>query len=223
MKKDHQESLPACVRCAVLACREEAVELPDGCPMLVDKDIIEEAGRALLADEDRLHLAASASRVEAEGYCEWTRLREVMELARRLGVTRLGIACCVGLRKEAAIAQSIFEAQGFEVASAICKLGRMPKESLGLADEEKIRPGGFESACNPVAQAMVLDAADVGLHVIIGLCVGHDSLYFMTAKAPVTVLVAKDRVTGHNPAAALYTAHSYYRQLKVPSAASSDS
>jgi hypothetical protein len=32
--------------------------------------------------------------------------------------------------------------------------------------------------------------------------------------APVTVLVAKDRVTGHNPAAALYTSHSYYRRLR---------
>jgi hypothetical protein len=27
-------------------------------------------------------------------------------------------------------------------------------------------------------------------------------------------LIAKDRVTGHNPAAALYTSHSDYRRLK---------
>ncbi|MBW2700807.1 MAG: DUF1847 domain-containing protein [Deltaproteobacteria bacterium] len=31
---------------------------------------------------------------------------------------RMGIVCCVGLRKEAAIAQSIFEAQGFESAAS---------------------------------------------------------------------------------------------------------
>jgi len=29
------------------------------------------------------------------------------------------------------------------------------------------------------------------------------------------VLVAKDRVTGHNPVAALYTSHSYYERLRV--------
>jgi uncharacterized metal-binding protein len=29
----------------------------------------------------------------------------------------------------------------------------------------------------------------------------------------VTVLVAKDRVLGHNPVAALYTSHSYYSKL----------
>jgi len=34
------------------------------------------------------------------------------------------------------------------------------------------------------------------------------------AKAPVTVLVAKDRVLGHNPLAAVYTSQSYYRALK---------
>ena len=29
-----------------------------------------------------------------------------------------------------------------------------------------------------------------------------------------TVLIAKDRVTGHNPAAVLYTSHSYYGRLR---------
>jgi uncharacterized metal-binding protein len=50
--------------------------------------------------------------------------------------------------------------------------------------------------------------------VLIGLCVGHDSLFFKHSQAPVTVLVAKDRVLGHNPVAALYTSHSYYQRLK---------
>ena len=52
------------------------------------------------------------------------------------------------------------------------------------------------------------------LNIEVGLCVGHDSLFFRHSAAPVTVLVAKDRVTGHNPAAALYTSHSYYRRLR---------
>jgi len=43
--------------------------------------------------------------------------------------------------------------------------------------------------------------------------VGHDSLFLMHSKAPATVLVVKDRVLGHNPVAALYTSHSYYRRL----------
>jgi uncharacterized metal-binding protein len=48
----------------------------------------------------------------------------------------------------------------------------------------------------------------------VGLCVGHDSLFLKYTEAPATVLVAKDRVTGHNPVAALYTLHSYYERLQ---------
>jgi uncharacterized metal-binding protein len=47
----------------------------------------------------------------------------------------------------------------------------------------------------------------------VGLCVGHDSLFFRHSEAPVTVLVAKDRVLAHNPAAGLYLSSSYYRRL----------
>jgi uncharacterized metal-binding protein len=67
--------------------------------------------------------------------------------------------------------------------------------------------------CSPVGQAALLAKVGTQLNVVIGLCVGHDSLFFMHSKAPATVLVAKDRVLGHNPVAALYTSHSYYRRL----------
>lgn len=46
-----------------------------------------------------------------------------------------------------------------------------------------------------------------------GLCVGHDCLFNRHSAAPVTTLVAKDRVLANNPAGALYTAGSYYRKL----------
>ena len=48
--------------------------------------------------------------------------------------------------------------------------------------------------------------------MVIGLCVGHDSLFYKYSEAYVTTLVTKDRVTGNNPAAALYTAESYYKK-----------
>ena len=51
--------------------------------------------------------------------------------------------------------------------------------------------------------------------MLVGLCVGHDSLFIRHSKALVTVLIAKDRVTGHNPAAVLYTSHSSYRRVKA--------
>jgi uncharacterized metal-binding protein len=71
--------------------------------------------------------------------------------------------------------------------------------------------------CNPVAQAMILNDAGVHFNILLGLCVGHDSLFFKYADAPVTVLAVKDRVTGHNPLAAVYLMDSYYSRLKESS------
>jgi uncharacterized metal-binding protein len=136
-----------------------------------------------------------------------------MDFARRLGVERLGIAHCVGLMREAKLARDIFMAGGFQVHTVCCKVGSISKEKIGLNDEEKVRPGQYEALCSPVGQAALLDKAGTQLNVVIGLCVGHDSLFFMHSTVPVTVLVAKDRVLGHNPVACLYTGHSYYRRL----------
>jgi uncharacterized metal-binding protein len=160
-------------------------------------------------------LALESARTESAGYCQSTRIEEVMDFARRLGAEKLGIAHCVGLMHEAKLAREIFLAGGFEVYTVCCKVGSIPKESIGLRDEEKVRPGGYEALCSPVGQAAVLAQAGTQLNVVLGLCVGHDSLFFMHSKAPTTVLVAKDRVLGHNPIACLYTSHSYYRRLGV--------
>jgi uncharacterized metal-binding protein len=46
--------------------------------------------------------------------------------------------------------------------------------------------------------------------------VGHDSLFFKYTNVPTTVLAVKDRVTGHNPLAAVYQADSYYRKIRHP-------
>jgi uncharacterized metal-binding protein len=157
-------------------------------------------------------MAHNAALVEARGYMRWTRLEDTIEFARLMGYRKLGIACCVGLRREGAILENILRKNGFEVSSVICKTGGEPKESLGLNDQEKVQPGGFEAMCNPVAQAMLLDAAGSQLNILVGLCVGHDAIFVKTSKAPVTTLVAKDRVLCHNPVAAIYNHQAYYKK-----------
>ena len=66
--------------------------------------------------------------------------------------------------------------------------------------------------CNPIAQAEICNNAGTQLNYILGLCLGHDIIFMRNPKAPVSVLIVKDRVTGHNPAAALY-AHHLHRPL----------
>ena len=216
MSEDKKRSSPSCVKCAQAVCLFGIREgTPAFCPTVNKEAEVSEA-RSILADTEILDAAREASRVEGAGYCRWTRVQEVMEFARRLDITRIGIAFCVGLRKEARLLADVLEANGFEVVSVCCKVGGEPKEDLGLEDAEKVMPGVYEAYCNPIAQALILDSEGCGLNVLVGLCVGHDALFIKHAKALTTVLVAKDRVTGHNPAAALYTSNSYYNRLKNP-------
>jgi len=206
-----------CAICRVQACREEpgTKPLPVFCPIKDESNTLADVRQIYQSDVKMQHMARSAAQVEAAGYCHWPRVQEVMEFARRIGVAHLGIATCVGLLHEAGLLQEILETNGFQVSSVCCKVGSIPKEEIGLKDEEKIHPGQFEALCNPIGQASLLNEVGTGLNIVVGLCVGHDSLFFRHSEAPVTVLVAKDRVTGHNPAAALYTSHSYYRRLST--------
>ena len=148
--------------------------------------------------------------METEYYCKATRIEEIVHFAGRMGYKKIGIATCIGLLNEARIAARVFRKAGFEVYGAACKVGSQMKTSVGLP--ETCEAVG-SVMCNPILQAKLLNQAGTDLNVVIGLCVGHDSLFYKYSDALVTTLVTKDRVLGHNPAAALYQAHSYYSRL----------
>jgi uncharacterized metal-binding protein len=192
--------------------------------MLTRGEVLEES-RSLYEEPATAELSKQASIQEAAGYayrdegprvkrpCK-TRVEEIWELAERMSWRRLGLAFCIGLRDEARAVSRLFSSRGLEVFSVMCKAGAVPKERLGLEDADKIYPGRHESMCNPIAQAKLLEQAGTELNVVLGLCVGHDSLFFQHSAAPCTVLATKDRVTGHNPLAAIYTLGSYYSRLR---------
>ena len=100
-----------------------------------------------------------------------------------------------------------------EGAGVGCKVGELAKDALGIPPEHH---GPGHIACNPVLQAELLNQAGTELNIVMGLCVGHDSLFYKHAQGITTTLVTKDRVTGHNPVAALYNAESYYSDLMNP-------
>jgi len=208
---------PDCALCHIQACDVEpgAKHPPAFCPIPVETELLEEVKQVYLNNITLLKMAQESARTESAGYCRLTRIEEIMDFARRLEYNKLGIAHCIGLAHEAKLAEDIFKAGGFQVHSVCCKVGSIPKETIYLNDEEKINPGQYEPLCSPVGQALLLAKAGTQLNVVIGLCVGHDSIFFMYTKAPATVLVAKDRVLGNNPAACLYTSHSYYHRLTV--------
>ncbi len=205
---------PRCGMCGVYVCMtdDKKYEGPDFCPTRTREDVIE-AVVEKYADPQLQRFAKAASEVEGEGYMKWTRVEEIIQLSRKMDYRKLGIASCLGLRSEAKVMTEILESRGFEVVCVCCKAGAVPKETIGVQDSSKVRPGHHESMCNPIAQAEILNRAETEFNVLMGLCVGHDSLFLKHSEALTTVLVAKDRVLAHNPAAALYCYKGYYRRL----------
>ena len=213
-----------CARCAVpkgrRACDSSDGAAPRHCPTRHETGALE-AAMGLLEDPSLRAFARMASCQEAAGYTDretsarpsLTRIEEVCQLAARAGYRRLGLAFCAGLLHEAATVDEILASRGFEVVSAVCKVGGVTKDRLGLGDQDQVRPGTFETMCNPIAQAELLNRNGTELNILLGLCVGHDALFLGHARAPSTVLAVKDRVLGHNPLAAVYTHRSYYRHL----------
>ncbi len=201
----------SCVDCGVLNCRSRKAKYPEFClTAALTEEEVEELAK-LYQDRVNNRIAVASAEIEACFYGQYTRVEETVEFARRIGAKKIGIATCMGLIDESRILAKIFRLNGFEVYAAACKVGSMNKTDIGVAEEFTKRTGPV--MCNPILQAKLLAKAKVDLNVVVGLCVGHDTLFYKYAKGPVTTLIVKDRVLGHNPVQALYQARSYYDRL----------
>ena len=197
---------------------------PVHCPGGTSPEVIAAAFARYTGDDEDARLAQAAARVEGLCYektpgcgavtARWTRVEDTIALAKLMGWRRVGIATCIGLLAETEQLSAILAAQGLEPLSVCCKAGSIDKLRLGLAEADKVRPGTFEPACNPIAQAELCNRAGTDANLIVGLCVGHDMIFAKHSKAPVSTIVCKDRVTGHNPVAVLYGQGFYYKRLQ---------
>jgi len=221
------KKLSHCANCYIKyeekGCIKKEGKSPQFCPTANEKEAIERT-KVQYAKPEIRKFARMASIQEGEGYGNRgqknsvtrpvkSRIEEIIEFAHRMKYNRLGLAFCIGLRYEANITTKILEKEGFEVVSVVCKVGCIDKGDIGIQDNQKISIGSFESMCNPIAQAEILNEAETEFNIILGLCVGHDSLFIKYSKAPTTVFAVKDRLLGHNPLAAIYSSNSYYEWL----------
>ncbi len=219
------EMTPTCARCphhwSERICNIKEGKGLANCPTLHKKELLEESIH-LYEDSETLRFAQNATIQEGEGYQELDgkvramkpRILEIAEFAGKMRYNKLGFIFCEGLADEAKVVDRYFKDHNFEVVSIVCKSGRTPKEQIGIRDEQKIVPGTFESMCNPIYQACIVNDEKVDFNIIMGLCVGHDSLVIKQLDAPVTILAVKDRLLAHNPLAAVYNLDSYYTFLK---------
>jgi len=117
------------------------------------------------------------------------RIHEIIEYANQANIRKIEIANCTTFNKEADILEEILLDEGFQVAKVNCKYGRVPFNNLVL---------GYQGiSCNPVGQAKYLEEQDTELNIMMGLCLGHDIIFNSKSKAPVTLLVVKDRKLKH--------------------------
>lgn len=224
---ENMEKLGQCAKCKLKnkICNNPDGKEPKFCSARLYPQPINEA-KEELKKPDIHEFARIASIQEAECYTHRDaklhyhypvkpRLQEIIEFSKKMNYRKLGIAFCSGLDKEAEILTKILEKNNFQIISVVCKVGGIQKEYIGIKDEQKIRIGEYETMCNPIAQAKILNHAQTDFNILLGLCVGHDSLFMKYSKAMVTVFAVKDRLLGHNPLAALYTSHSYYDRFLV--------
>lgn len=205
VKKDIERS---CIDCGTGNCNWEDSYFPEFCLTThMDPDVLADAMKEYEKDEVR-RVTIAAAEVEADNYCKFTRLEETIEFARKIGAKKIGIATCLGLLSESRTLAKILRHHGFEVYGSVCKGGTQRKVDIGIP--ERCDVVGF-NMCNPVLQAKLLNAAKTDLNILMGLCVGHDSIFYKYSDALVTTLVAKDRVLAHNTVAALYQADKYYK------------
>lgn len=204
---------PRCDRCGRYYCRDGEEVDYDNCPSLMEPrdpgDI-----RSIYLEPETGRVYRTASKIEKETYREIDgaltpirpRIAEVMAFCKELGIERVGVAFCIGLTWEAGRICRILEKGGLDVASVCCKCYSLEKEDLGIPRTHYIRDNE-EKGCNPIMQADLLGRAGTELNLIVGLCVGHDLLFSRFSKAPVSTLVVKDRMSGHNPIPPLYSAY----------------
>lgn len=212
------KTVPSCVDCGTNNCNLGGSSYPDWC---LGERLSAEQIAAIIAeyqeDEQNLLVTVEAAKIEGEFYCQITRLEEIIKFCQSIKAQKIGIATCIGLIEESRILAKVLRAHGLQVFGVLCKVGAIEKAVMGLTPEDYRETGPH--MCNPILQAKILNQVPTDFNVVMGLCVGHDSLFTKYAEALTTTLVAKDRVLGHNPAAALYTAHTYYKKkLAAPEA-----
>lgn len=207
----------SCSECGVISCKSnDSKKYPEFCLTAnVDRELLQETVDIYKKDEELGKIAKTAALIEGEFYGRFCRVEETIEFIKRMGYKKIGIASCVGLLNETKIFTKILKNNGINYYTVGCKVGAIDKTEIGIPNEKKVNKGcGHESICNPIMQAKVLAVQNTDFNILVGLCVGHDTLFLKYSKAPTTVMIVKDRVLGHNPAAALYTANSMYSRFK---------
>ena len=189
--------------CVQQGCwRDDRGEIPTYCEANIYSDeldrSVKEYSKKGVVD---IYKAACVVRAHNDGMTP--RIEEALLYAKELKLRKIGFAACVSMVSELDLLVRLFTKEGFKVYTVGCQIGGADATKRGVPEVQ----GYSASTCHTIAQAEILNKEKTELNFIVGLCMGHDILFSQYSQAPVSTLIVKDRVTGHNPAAALYGWH----------------
>jgi uncharacterized metal-binding protein len=156
-------------------------------------------------EEPTLRILESAWDVALEKERTLCRLAEVVYFALELGCQKVGLAFCEDLREPAAILTGVLR-RFFTVFPVGCRVGSATlSERLGQQTTHSSKESMERDLCDPLGVAEVLNQHRTDLNILVGFCVGTDSVFTQRSDAPVTTIFVKDKSLANNPIGAVYS------------------
>jgi len=172
-----------CTKCTIKGCRKSE-------PCF---DRSDEYFKSYSSEENQLYTKTASKLIDNGRAGTLTRLEEIVEYSKLRGYTKIGVAYCYGMEKEAKLLREYLNHEGFKPAMVSCTVDGI-KESQIDADKTN-----NTVSCNPIGQANILNSSGIQFTILMGLCLGHDILLQKNLKMDFTTFIVKDRVKGHNP------------------------
>ena len=183
-----------CLRCDSKECRKG-----EQCPYIDYMDIHISND----ADKKMLDSVWDVSLEDERNLC---RLSELIYYAIEMKYKKIGIAYCIDLEEATEILVSVLR-RFFVVNAVCCKI----QGEIFLIDDGL---DNIKISCNPNVQAEVLNRLETDFNIIVGLCIGADSIFTSKSIAPVTTLFVKDKSLANNPIGALYSEY-YLKEVQT--------
>lgn len=205
-----------CAKCNNNVCVFKEKTPPHAeCPMN-DTEFFEDVKKMYHEEENARIYGVNAPK---EGRAKMmSRMDFTIQFLKSRGYKKIGVAFCNGMSREGKLLDAALRKAGFETVAVGCKVGGFDfyKDIAGREDDSAFGIVGSPddkapthgkrhiACCDPIGQALLLNRENVEFNVVIGLCVGHDSLFLKHADAPCTVFATKDRMYNHVPCSDLY-------------------
>jgi uncharacterized metal-binding protein/predicted Fe-Mo cluster-binding NifX family protein len=190
-----------------LGCRDHVCLRGGSCPLV--------PARLARPRRDVRRILDAALDITCEDERTLCRLSELVYFGLEMDYHHLGIAFCWDLLEPTRILVGVLR-RFFAVTAVGCKIGgaRLP-DAAPEPTAASTTASRAAVACNPRAQARVLDDAGCDLNVMVGLCMGADCVFAEASRAPSSTLFVKDRSLANNPIGALYSDHYLKEALRA--------